>query len=281
MENVMEMVQGPLMGELFSKISGFFRESPDGVKRGFERAVPLSMAGLAERASTQEGAQELLSTFKGGQYPHLDPSELGRAVADPDTAAGVARSSEGFLSRLFGNKQRGVVDGLASSAGVSPSSASKLLGLALPMVLGFVGKQAVSRNMDPSGLRGFLSSQRRQMGDVLPGSLSSVVGGGAEPHAAGSARHPIAYADAIPTHKPRIGPWVLLALAIAAALVLLMVTRGARREARPVSRTPQTQEFTRVSRPLALQAGNMGALSQALVGDKSLPRRTEIVVVQA
>src|SRR5262245_3286316 len=181
MENVMEMTRGPLMGEVFGKISGFFRESPEGVKRGFESAVPLSMAGLAERASTQEGAQDLLSTFKGGQYPHLDASELGRAVADPDSAAGVARSSEGFLSRLFGNKERGVVDGLASSAGVSPSSASKLLGLALPMVLGFVGKQAVSRHRDPSGLRGFLSSQRKQMGNVLPGSLSQLVGGGAEP----------------------------------------------------------------------------------------------------
>ena len=54
----MEMVQGPLMGQVFGKISGLFRESPEGVKRGFESAVPLSMVGLAERASTQEGAQD-------------------------------------------------------------------------------------------------------------------------------------------------------------------------------------------------------------------------------
>jgi len=269
----MEMVQGPLMGEVFGKISGFFRESPDGVKRGFESAVPLSMAGLAERASTQEGAQDLLSTFKGGQYPHLDASELGRAVADPETAAGVARSGEGFLSRLFGNKQRGVVDSLASSAGVSASSASKLLGLALPMVLGFVGKQAVSRNMDASGLRGFLFSQRRQMGNVLPGSLSRLVGGDAGAQAGVTERHPIAYAEAIPRHKPRIGSWLVLALAIVAALVLLMSRRAARHEAPQVPSTPQAEEFARVSRPLALHAGNMSPLSQALSGGKSLPRR--------
>jgi outer membrane protein OmpA-like peptidoglycan-associated protein len=231
------------------------------------------MAGLAERASTQEGAQDLLSTFKGGQYPHLDPSELGRAVADPDTAAGVARSSEGFLSRLFGNKQRGVVDGLASSAGVSPSSASKLLGLALPMVLGFVGKQAVSRNMDASGLRGFLSSQRRGMGDVLPGSLSGLVGGGAEPRAGVSGRHPIDYAGAVPTHKTRIGPWVVLALAIAAALALLMVTRGARRGVTNDARTHQAEQLGNVARPQALHAGGVTALSQAMSGGQALPQR--------
>src|SRR5262245_49893 len=193
MENVMDLVRGPMMGDVFGKIGGLFRESPEGVKRGLESAVPLSMAGLAERASTQEGAQELLSTFKGGQYPHLDASDLGRAVADPNTAAGVAQSGEGFLSRLFGNKQRGAVDGLASIAGVSTSSASKLLGLVLPMVLGFVGKQAVSRNMDASGLRGFLTSQRKQMGDVLPGSLSRLVGGDSPAEPAVSGRRAVSH----------------------------------------------------------------------------------------
>jgi outer membrane protein OmpA-like peptidoglycan-associated protein len=272
MENVMEMVQGPLMGEVFGRISGFFRESPDGVKRGFESAVPLSMAGLAERASTQEGAQDLLSTFKGGQYPHLDAGELGRAVADPETAAGVARSSEGFLSRLFGNKQGGVVDGLASSAGVSASSASKLLGLALPMVLGFVGKQAVSRNLDASGLRGFLTSQRKQMGDVLPGSLSRLVGGDAEAQRGASERQAVAHSDAVPKHKPRSATWALVALAAIAGLVLLLSRRAARREA-PQVRTFQTQDLGRVSRPTALQAGSMGPLTQALSGGIPLPRR--------
>jgi outer membrane protein OmpA-like peptidoglycan-associated protein len=272
MENVMEMVRGPMMGEVFGKISGLLRESPEGVKRGFESAVPLSMAGLAERSSTQEGAQELLSTFKGGQYPHLDASELGRAVADPGTAAGVAQSGEGFLSRLFGSKQRGVVDGLASSAGVSSSSASKLLGLALPMVMGFVGKQAVSRNMDASGLRGFLTSQRRQMGDVLPGSLSRLVGGDSEPQAVVSGRRAGAYRDEVRTHRPSIGRWVLLALAAAAVLALLMSRRNAR-HVPTVARVTQTVQVGNIPRPQPLYAGSMGPLSEALNGKEALPQR--------
>jgi outer membrane protein OmpA-like peptidoglycan-associated protein len=273
MENVMDMVQGPLMGEVFGRISGFFRESPEGVRRGFQSAVPLSMAGLAQRASTQDGAQELLSTFKGGQYPHLDAGELGRAVADPDTAAGVARSGEGFVSRLFGNKQSGIVDGLASSAGVSTSSASKLLGLALPMVMGFVGKQAVARNMDASGLRGFLTSQRRQMGDALPGSLSRLVGGEPEAHAAVTSHRTVVRPEEIRTHRPGIGRYLLLVAAIAAALMLLLSRRGARRQAVNVPSTPQTQPIGDMARPQTLNAGDMTALSQALGGRTALPER--------
>ena len=273
MENVMEMVHSPAMGELFGKMGGLFHESPEGVKRGFESAVPLSVVGLAQRASTQEGAQELLSTIKGGHYPHLDASELGRVAADPDSATRVAQSSEGFLSRLFGNKQRGVVDGLATTAGVSASSASKLLGLALPMVLGFVGKQTAARNLDASGLRGFLASQRSLIGNALPGPLARLVGGDAEPRAVVSGRPAIAYPQEAPAQRPRIGRWALLALAAVAAVVLLLSRRGGRHEATSFQRTPPTEAVADVPRPQPLHAGGMTALSQALSGGQPLPQR--------
>jgi outer membrane protein OmpA-like peptidoglycan-associated protein len=266
MENVMDMVHSPWMGEIFWKISGVFRESPDGVKRGFESAVPLSVVGLAQRASTQEGAQELLSTLKGGQYPHLDQNELSQVAADPASTAQVAQSSEGFLTRLFGNKQRGVVDGLASSAGVSPSSASKLLGLALPMVLGFVGKQAAARNLDATGLSGFLASQRQLVDGALPGPLSHLVGSDAAPH--------VVPASSYPHARPRrSGRWILLPLAVIAALALLLSRRGGRHETPTVQRAPQTGGITDMTRPLALHAGSMTAFSQAISGTHALPQR--------
>jgi len=284
MENVMDMVHSPWMGEIFGKMSGLFHESPEGVKRGFESAVPLSMVGLAQRASTQEGAQDLLSTLKGGKYPHLDESELGRVAGDPASAARVAQSSEGFVSRLFGNKQRGVVDGLASSAGVSTSSASKLLGLAVPMVMSFVGKQATSRNLDANGLSGFLASQRRLAGDALPGTLSRLVGGEAEPRAAVTERPRTVVTErpeVVHTHgpaiqeirKPGIGKWLLPALAIAAALLFLLSRRGNRHPETNVQHTPQTQVSADMARPQLLHAGAMGAFSQALSGGQALPQR--------
>jgi outer membrane protein OmpA-like peptidoglycan-associated protein len=270
MENVMEMVHGPWAGEVFGKMGGVLHESPEGVKRGFESAVPLSMVGLAQRASTHDGAQELLATLKGGHYPHLDASDLGRVAADPDSAARVAQSSEGLLSRLFGNKQSGVVDGLASSAGVSASSASKLLGLALPVVLGFVGKQTASRNFDESGLRGFLASQRKVAGDALPGPLSNLFGGHAETPAVVADR-PVAHTPA-PIRRPRGSKWLLLPLAAVAVLVLLLARRGGRHEMPVIQGTPRTQMIA-TSRPQALHAGSMATLTQALSSGETLPQR--------
>jgi outer membrane protein OmpA-like peptidoglycan-associated protein len=270
MDNVMEMVHSPWMGEIVGKFSGTFRESPEGVKRGFESAVPLSVVGLAQRAATHEGAEELLSTLRAGQYPRLDEQELGKVATDPASAARVALSSQSFLSRLFGSKQGGVVDGLASSAGVSPSSASKLLGLALPMVLGFVGKQTASRNLDANGLSGFLASQRKLVGDALPGPLSRLVGGDGEPRAAATGHPAVGYAFATP--RARIGKLWILPLAALTLLVLLMARRGGRHETPAVQRAPQTQALTDLTRPLALRAGGVTAFSQAITGTHLLPQ---------
>ena len=278
MENVMDMTRSPLMGEIFQKISSWINESPESVKRGFESAVPLSMAGLAESASTQEGAQALLATIKRGEYPHLDAAELGRTMTNPASAAEVARSGEGFLSKLFGSKTSGAVDGVANSAGVSPSSAAKLLGLAAPLVMGFIGKRAVSSNMDASGLRGFLAGQRTQIASALPGPLGSLFGrkptrAVADPETV-TGRRAIAetHEIAAPTRKSGVGRWLLLGLMAAAALAFLVSRRGGRREV-PISREVQSQVAALTERPQSLMAGGVAALSTALDGSGALPKR--------
>jgi hypothetical protein len=248
MENVMEMTRTPWMSEIIGKITTWMRdENPEGVKRGIESAVPLSIAGLADRASTHEGAQALLSTIKRGEYPHMDANELGRAVSDPMATENVARSGEGFLSGLFGNKQRGAVDALASSAGVSPSAASKLLGLIAPLVMGFVGKQAVSRNMDASGLRGFLAGQRTAVAGALPGPLSKMFGGGAPFHGVegpGTGRRAITQPHDLPApRKAGVSRLVLLVLALIVAIGLLLWRRSQRQQASDLPSAPRVERL--------------------------------------
>src|SRR3970282_2928887 len=55
-------------------------------------------------------------------------------------------------------------------------SASTLLGLAAPLVLDAVGKEAESRHLDARGLSAFLTDQARSAAGALPGALSGAVG---------------------------------------------------------------------------------------------------------
>jgi outer membrane protein OmpA-like peptidoglycan-associated protein len=178
MENIMDIMSTVFQGDAVERLSSQIHETRSATKRGLDTAVPASIAGLAAHTSNEQRAEELLQAIRGDDYPHVDATEVTRVVGDPAATTRVARSGEGFLNGIFGNRLSGIVDAIAGQSGVSRASASTLLGLATPLVLGAVGKEAKSRNLDARGLSRFLADQGRRASDVLPGSVSSVLGGG-------------------------------------------------------------------------------------------------------
>ena len=78
MENLVETIRHQLGGGAVQQMSRIVNEDEGKTRKAFETAVPMSMAGLASQASTEEGAQSLLETFRSGRYPHVEPEDLGQ-----------------------------------------------------------------------------------------------------------------------------------------------------------------------------------------------------------
>jgi outer membrane protein OmpA-like peptidoglycan-associated protein len=293
MNSVMDTAREALTGNTVAQLSSLLHESESGTRQVLEKAVPISVAGLASSASTEAGAQALLNTFEKVDYSRFDPSDIGRTVTNPGAVDRVASSGEGWASRLFGNRLGGVVDGLAGEGGVNRSSAAKLLGLAMPLVMGIVGKQAASRHLDARGLSGFLGEQARLAGGAISGRLAGL--SGLTPALAGG---PVAAAYH-PERRPEIRhegrrasflPWIVGALALLAGLMWLSARRQLHH--RPVDKTVATAPATT---PAARPQSNVvpvtpvspaaapeqqpapvvsaGALASALEGNTTLPAR--------
>jgi hypothetical protein len=186
--------------------------------------VPISIAGLASHASSMKGAEQLLGAFRGGDYPHADARQMAETALDPDATSRLARSGTGFMSQIFGSRLPGVVDSLAGQSGVSKASAATLLGLAAPLVLDAVGKEAGSRRLDARGLSHFLADQGRRAEGALPASVSSVLGT--------STRQREAYGAARPAEIPRKRApkrtwlWIAAGIALLALFALWLARRG-------------------------------------------------------
>ena len=84
----------------------------------------------------------------------------------------VMDSGGNMLQMLFGNNQSDIFDALANSAGIKSSSAKALLGMAAPMVLGYIKKSG----FDASGLVKSLLSQKSDITSMLPKGMSSMMG---------------------------------------------------------------------------------------------------------
>jgi outer membrane protein OmpA-like peptidoglycan-associated protein len=190
MESISEITNSALQGNVLERLSAQIRENPSAIKRGLEHAVPASMAGLGSYASSESKAEELLGSFRSGDYPHMNGTQVQDVVGDPAATARLTQSSSGFIGRLFGDKQTAVVDAIAKQAGLSRSGASTVLGLATPLVLNAVGRETEERHLDARGLSRFLADQGRSVSGSLPGPLASAIGGAGALGAASAAAAP-------------------------------------------------------------------------------------------
>jgi OOP family OmpA-OmpF porin len=176
MEDLVDTVGHLIDGGAVKQMSTLVREDEGNTRRAFNTAVPVSIAGLASQAHSDDGARSLLQTLQSGRYPHLEPADLDKALSDPSAANLMALSGESFLSRMFGTRLDGVLDALAGAAGVSRASATKLLGLATPLVMSLVSKRAASEHLDAHGLAGFLGQQETLAAGYLPDRMNGLLG---------------------------------------------------------------------------------------------------------
>jgi outer membrane protein OmpA-like peptidoglycan-associated protein len=297
MENIMDFMSAALHGDALSRLSSQMNESPGVTRRGLETAVPAAFAALASYGSSSGKAEELVGAIRSGNYPHVDLDQVTSAATDREAIARIAQSSSGFLNRIFGNRLDGTIDALAGTSGLGRNSASTLLGLATPLVMGFVGKQVTSGNLDARGLGGWLAEQGRKAVSLLPGPLASALGattalGGNVRGAMGDTANQVrsGTADVVHGGYGRVEPrarskgwfwWVLGALAI--ALFAWQMLRDTRNRQTRTEEAPRVMQDTTHPRQPAIApraapdqmaaaaATGAAAVHAVLSGDTALP----------
>ena len=105
-------------------------------------SLPLVVGTMATAAAKPGGAEMLskLATQAGSTNP-ID--NLGGFLSSPMTAGGSA-----MVSALFGSQLDTVQNVIAQKSGLPPAVIGKVMGVAVPMVVSYIGKQ----NISPAGL---------------------------------------------------------------------------------------------------------------------------------
>jgi OOP family OmpA-OmpF porin len=266
MESVMDMARMAFGGDTLTRLSAWLQESPASTRAAVQDALPVSLLGVADQASSDEGSRALLGRIQSGDYPHLEPEDLGRALDDPSRTDRVAESSQGLMGSVFGNKLGPVVASMSKHTGASQSAVSKLLGLAAPLILGMIGKRALTEKLDAGGLRRFLGEQRQEAAGMLPGSLTRLLTPAGGTPVLVSREEVEAYR----VEEPRRGiPWWLVGLLALAAMLAFGLSRIRHHQA--AFRGVNTSQLGVPAAPLV--AGNVAALNYFLESQEPTPKR--------
>lgn len=143
-----KMLAGTAMKEIGKKAG--LNESAAG--QVVSMALPVLMGALSKNAS-RGGAEDLLGALSrdhdGSILDNLDGYLNGpQALED-----------EGILGHLLGSRRGAVESSIGKSAGLDAGSVGNILKILAPVVMGAVGKQRRSQQMDVGGLLSLLNNE--------------------------------------------------------------------------------------------------------------------------
>lgn len=142
MASLFDSLQVLLTDDLFAQAGERLGIPGAQVRRGLEIATPLMTRGAARLAETPEGQVALAELVKGA-----DTSLLGNLRGFLGTVT--PESGDAMLTRLFGPEARVVRAEIQEATGLD---ISPILGMAGPLLLGFLGNTMQREQLDTNGL---------------------------------------------------------------------------------------------------------------------------------
>lgn len=230
--NLVSTIMQSLSSDTVGRIAGALGIEQPLVQRAIGAGVPAMLAGMANVASTPDGAQRLNNaTSRMGGEEMLDSSQRGFA-------------DEGWsmISSLLGHGPLETISSVvAQYAGFSQGTAKRLLAYIGPFILGVLRKEQVNSGLDARGLASLLTSQQGNIERAMPAGVARRLedAGIQEVPPAAMQRGAPMRTPASPSSQGRWAYWILPALIIAGIAAYLLPWRE--RE------TKTTQEVTRTA----------------------------------
>ncbi len=176
MANILDDLKGMVTNQIISGAASQLGESEGGISKAIGVLLPTILSGLVNKStdsSAFSGIFNLLSDNRNAGFLDNLSGLIGGgnlAHGDPKDIAG------GLMGNLFGNKVGGILDLVSSFSGVRKSSTSSLLGLAGPLIMGFLSRKIKNEGLSAAGLASFLGGQKSNIMSALPAGMGNLLG---------------------------------------------------------------------------------------------------------
>lgn len=165
--------------EALQEITQNVGAEPGAVSSAIQLALPAILSGLANNASTPQGAESLNNALEqdhsGGILDNL--GGLGSLIfgGGQQSQPQPQVNSGGILSHIFGNNQGQVAEQVSKNSGLNMGQTAQILMMLAPIVLGYLGRRKQQNNLDAGGLSNWLGGQQQQIRQSPQGGILSSI----------------------------------------------------------------------------------------------------------
>ncbi len=144
--SLFQQLQDP---KVLDRLSNQSKASPDAVKKVVEFGLPTLLQAMEKNAANPKGAQSLAKALDDHKDDPID--DIMGFLKNVDTQDG-----NKILQHVLGSRSKVVESKIASSAGIKTDQVDGIMSQLAPMLLGALGKQKQSQQVDASGLTSML-----------------------------------------------------------------------------------------------------------------------------
>jgi outer membrane protein OmpA-like peptidoglycan-associated protein len=174
--NLIELLTKEFGGETLGKLAGLLGEPESKVQAAVGGVAPALVAALASKASTGAGLTDLFNLMKSGGFDGSQTKSLGNVLGASGGMTDLLAKGAPLVASLIGGRQSGLVDWLASFAGIGSKSAGSLLGVAAPTLLSLLGGTMSKGGGFSQAILGQLLGGQGAFLKNLPSGLTSALG---------------------------------------------------------------------------------------------------------
>lgn len=172
----MDLFKDQIGGELASQAGKFLGVSENNVNQALGGMLPGLLGGLIDKGSTSNGASGILDFLNKNNMDGSALGNLGGMFGGGSSTDKLMSTGSSVLKFVMGDKVGALVDFATNMVGIKSNVASSLLRMAAPMLLGLIGKQVKSKNLNASGLMNLLLGQREHVAKAAPAGLGDILG---------------------------------------------------------------------------------------------------------
>jgi hypothetical protein len=174
MAGLVDTVMAHLGDPQIAQIAANLGTEPAQARNAIEHALPLIVGGMAQNASTPQGADALHNAL-GAHAGFNVPDVLSGMLNGSPGSSGIGGA---ILGHIFGGNQAAANQGLGQVTGLGQQNAGQLMAILAPLVMSALANHAQTQGLNPGGLGGMLAQegqQIQQQGGLAGGLLGSVL----------------------------------------------------------------------------------------------------------
>ena len=173
--NLLDFVKSQMGKEVIAKVAGLLGEKEAVTQKAMDILLLSVLGGMANQATTLSGADNLLGLINKSGFDGSTVNSLNTLLGSGSETQNLLENGSNIAHILFNNKVGSITQWVATQTGIKTGSATSLIHLAAPLLLG-----AINKNMDSSrtasGLVSLLGSQIPFLKNTIPTELSSITG---------------------------------------------------------------------------------------------------------